>query len=98
MIHKDAVWLVTGCSKGLGRALAEQVLAAGYRAVVTARRRADVDDLAAARDQLVNEGARVLGDGLAKLGAHGLPVLFLHPKDTFGTLIELEQRNGDAAP
>ena len=48
MIRKDAVWLITGCSKGLGRALAEEVLAAGYRAVVTARRTADIADLAAA--------------------------------------------------
>jgi NAD(P)-dependent dehydrogenase (short-subunit alcohol dehydrogenase family) len=47
MISKDAVWLITGCSKGLGRALAEQVLAAGYRAVVTARRPSDIADLAA---------------------------------------------------
>ena len=45
MIARDAVWLITGCSKGLGRALAEQVLAAGYRVVVTARRAADIDDL-----------------------------------------------------
>jgi NAD(P)-dependent dehydrogenase (short-subunit alcohol dehydrogenase family) len=48
MITKDAVWLITGCSKGLGRALAEQVLAAGYRAVVTARRTTDIADLVAA--------------------------------------------------
>lgn len=47
MITKDAIWFITGCSKGLGRALAEQALAAGYRAVVTARRREDVADLAA---------------------------------------------------
>lgn len=46
MITKDAVWLITGCSKGLGRALAREVLAAGYRAVVTARRVEDVADLA----------------------------------------------------
>ena len=45
MITKDAVWLVTGCSKGLGRALAEQVLAAGYRVVVTARREADIAEI-----------------------------------------------------
>ncbi len=45
MINKDAVWLITGCSKGLGRALAQEVLRAGYRAVVTARRAADVDDV-----------------------------------------------------
>jgi NAD(P)-dependent dehydrogenase (short-subunit alcohol dehydrogenase family) len=48
MITKDAVWLITGCSKGLGRALAEQVLAEGYRVVVTARRAADIADLVAA--------------------------------------------------
>lgn len=47
MIDKNAVWLITGCSKGLGRALAEAVLAAGYRVVVTARRAADIADLAA---------------------------------------------------
>lgn len=44
MIRKDAVWLITGCSKGLGRALAEEVLAAGYRVVVTARRQEDIAD------------------------------------------------------
>jgi NAD(P)-dependent dehydrogenase (short-subunit alcohol dehydrogenase family) len=48
MITKDAVWLITGCSKGLGRALAAQVLAKGYRVVVTARRAADIADLVAA--------------------------------------------------
>jgi methylmalonyl-CoA/ethylmalonyl-CoA epimerase len=51
----------------------------------------EVDDIAAARDQLVNSGARVLGTGEPKIGAHGKPVLFLHPKDFNGTLIELEQ-------
>ncbi|MEJ0072270.1 MAG: methylmalonyl-CoA epimerase [Pseudomonadota bacterium] len=50
-----------------------------------------VDDIAAARDQLVAAGARVLGDGQPRLGAHDKPVLFLHPKDFCGTLIELEQ-------
>jgi methylmalonyl-CoA/ethylmalonyl-CoA epimerase len=45
----------------------------------------------AARDKLVVEGARVLGDGNLKIGAHGKPVLFLHPKDFCGTLIELQQ-------
>ncbi|MBN9271763.1 MAG: methylmalonyl-CoA epimerase, partial [Mesorhizobium sp.] len=45
----------------------------------------------AARDQLKAAGARVLGDGNPRTGAHGKPVLFLHPKDFFGTLIELEQ-------
>ena len=51
----------------------------------------EVDDILAARDQLKASGARVLGDGNPKIGAHGKPVLFLHPKDFFGTLIELEQ-------
>ena len=45
----------------------------------------------AARDQLKAQGARVLGDGEPKIGAHGKPVLFLHPKDFCGTLVELEQ-------
>ena len=51
----------------------------------------EVDDIRAARDQLLAEGARVLGDGEPKTGAHGKPVLFLHPKDFNGTLIELEE-------
>lgn len=51
----------------------------------------EVDDILAARDQLLAEGARVLGDGEPKIGAHNKPVLFLHPKDFNGTLIELEQ-------
>ncbi len=51
----------------------------------------EVDDVLAARDRLVADGARVIGDGTLKTGAHGKPVLFLHPKDFFGTLIELEQ-------
>ena len=51
----------------------------------------EVDDILVARDRLTAGGARVLGDGNAKIGAHGKPVLFLHPKDFFGTLIELEQ-------
>jgi len=51
----------------------------------------EVDDILAARDRLVAEGARVLGDGEPKIGAHGKPVLFLHPKDLLGTLVELEQ-------
>ena len=51
----------------------------------------EVDDIQAARDQLKAEGARVLGDGNPKIGAHGKPVLFLHPKDFCGTLVELEQ-------
>ena len=51
----------------------------------------EVDDIHAAQDQLTAAGARVLGDGEPKIGAHGKPVLFLHPKDFVGTLIELEQ-------
>jgi methylmalonyl-CoA/ethylmalonyl-CoA epimerase len=51
----------------------------------------EVDDILAARDKLVAQGARVLGDGTPKIGAHGKPVLFLHPKDFFGTLVEIEQ-------
>ena len=51
----------------------------------------EVDDIYAARDRLKAEGARVLGDGEPKTGAHDKPVLFLHPKDFHGTLIELEQ-------
>ncbi len=51
----------------------------------------EVDDIIAARDQLEAGGARVLGDGEPKLGAHGKPVIFLHPKDFCGTLIELEE-------
>ena len=51
----------------------------------------EVDDIIAARDRLVAEGARVLGDGDPKIGAHGKPVLFLHPKDFCGTLVELEE-------
>jgi len=51
----------------------------------------EVDDVLAARDHLKKQGARVLGDGEPKIGAHGKPVLFLHPKDFLGTLVELEQ-------
>jgi len=51
----------------------------------------EVDDILAARDRLKATGARVLGDGTPKIGAHGKPVLFLHPKDFVGTLVELEQ-------
>jgi methylmalonyl-CoA/ethylmalonyl-CoA epimerase len=51
----------------------------------------EVDDILAARDRLKAGGARVLGDGEPKIGAHGKPVLFLHPKDFNGTLVELEQ-------
>ncbi|MBO0902176.1 methylmalonyl-CoA epimerase [Jiella sonneratiae] len=51
----------------------------------------DVDDILAARDHLVAAGARVLGDGAPRRGAHGKPVLFLHPGDVHGTLTELEE-------
>jgi len=51
----------------------------------------EVADIRAARDRLKADGARVLGDGEPKIGAHGKPVLFLHPKDFCGTLVELEQ-------
>jgi len=52
----------------------------------------EVDDIIAARDQLKQAGARVLGDGEPRIGAHGKPILFLHPKDFCGTLVELEER------
>lgn len=51
----------------------------------------EVDDILAVRDRLTEQGARVLGDGKPKMGAHGKRVLFLHPKDFCGTLVELEQ-------
>ena len=51
----------------------------------------EVEDILAARDRLVKEGARILGSSEPKIGAHGNPVLFLHPKDFTGSLIELEQ-------
>ncbi len=51
----------------------------------------EVDDILAARDKLKADGLRVLGSGEPKIGAHGKPVLFLHPKDMNGTLVELEQ-------
>jgi methylmalonyl-CoA/ethylmalonyl-CoA epimerase len=51
----------------------------------------EVADIFAVRDQLHNKGARILGDGNPRIGAHGKPVLFLHPKDFGGTLVELEQ-------
>jgi methylmalonyl-CoA/ethylmalonyl-CoA epimerase len=51
----------------------------------------EVEDIYAARDKLVKEGARILGDGEPKNGAHNKPVLFLHPKDFAGTLVEIEQ-------
>jgi methylmalonyl-CoA/ethylmalonyl-CoA epimerase len=51
----------------------------------------EVDDILAARDRLRAAGCRVLGEGEPRIGAHGKPVLFLHPKDFCGTLVELEQ-------
>ena len=51
----------------------------------------EVDDILTARDQLKASGARVLGDGVPKIGAHGKPVLFFHPKDFSGALVEIEQ-------
>jgi methylmalonyl-CoA/ethylmalonyl-CoA epimerase len=51
----------------------------------------EVDDIGAASRSLIEKGARILGDGQPKIGAHGKPVLFLHPKDFLGTLVELEQ-------
>ena len=51
----------------------------------------EVDDIISARDHLKAMGARVLGDGNPRIGAHGKPVLFMHPKDFSGTLVELEQ-------
>ena len=51
----------------------------------------EVNDIGAARDRLVAAGARVLGSGEPRIGAHGKPVLFLHPRDFCGTLVELEQ-------
>ncbi len=58
----------------------------------------EVPDLASATRTLTEAGARVLGDGQPKLGAHGLPVLFLHPKDFDGTLIELEEVKPELQP
>ncbi len=51
----------------------------------------EVEDINAARDHLLSSGSRILGDGVPKIGAHGKPVLFLHPKDFNGVLVELEQ-------
>jgi methylmalonyl-CoA/ethylmalonyl-CoA epimerase len=51
----------------------------------------EVEDIYAARDQMVQQGATITGDGQPRIGAHGKPVIFLHPKDFNGTLIELEQ-------
>lgn len=51
----------------------------------------EVKDIIAARDKMIADGLRVLGDGTPKIGAHGKPVLFWHPKDMFGTLVEIEE-------
>ena len=51
----------------------------------------EVENILAARDKLKADGVRILGDGEPKIGAHGKPVLFLHPKDFFGTLVEIEE-------
>lgn len=51
----------------------------------------EVADIRAARDRLVDGGARVVGDGEPRIGAHGRPVIFIHPGDLFGTLVELEE-------
>ena len=76
----------------LGRRLADRGLPrASCRAAASTTSATRLPDILAARDRLVAEGARVLGDGTPKLGAHDRPVLFLHPKDFSGTLIELEQ-------
>jgi methylmalonyl-CoA/ethylmalonyl-CoA epimerase len=52
----------------------------------------EVDDIVSARDHLLASGSRILGDGVPKIGAHGKPVIFLHPKDFNGVLVELEQK------
>jgi methylmalonyl-CoA/ethylmalonyl-CoA epimerase len=56
----------------------------------------EVEDILAARDDLVGKGAHVLGTGEPRIGAHGTPVIFLHPKDTGGVLVELMQRPAEA--
>lgn len=58
----------------------------------------EVDDIIAARDELLGKGARILGDGVPKIGAHGNPVIFMHPGDFHGTLIELEEVAPTIAP
>ena len=55
----------------------------------------EVEDIGKARDELLAKGARLLGSGEPKIGAHGNPVLFMHPEDFFGTLIELEEVKTD---
>lgn len=58
----------------------------------------EVADIAGAAERLIGLGARILGDGKPRIGAHGLPVLFLHPKDFDGTLIELEEVKPEFSP
>lgn len=58
----------------------------------------EVEDILAARDEMRARGASVLGTGEPRIGAHGVPVIFLHPKDTGGVLVELMQRPGEAHP
>ena len=75
----------------IAAALAGGAVHQGLLAAVGALPEPTLDDILAARDKLKAAGARVLGDGEPKIGAHDKPVLFLHPKDFHGTLIELEQ-------
>ena len=71
--------------------LEQRECAQGVQGIHSTRTCGEVADILAARDKLKAAGARVLGDGEPKIGAHGTPVLFLHPKDFNGTLVELEQ-------
>jgi len=74
------------------RAIGERARARVLGGHTAAHRARQVEeDIIAARDRLKAQGARVLGDGEPKMGAHGKPILFLHPKDFLGTLIELEE-------
>ncbi|RWQ66038.1 oxidoreductase [Mesorhizobium sp.] len=88
MIMKDAVWLVTGCSKGLGRALAEQALTAGYRVVVTARSTADIADLVAAH------GKAALAVELDVTAAHQIDEAIAAAEDRFGGIDVLVNNAG----
>ena len=102
MIGKNAVWLITGCSKGFGRALAEEVLSAGYRAVVTARRAADVADLAAAhRDAAlalaldVNDRAQIASAMVAAEERFGAVDVLVNNAG-YGYLAAIEEGEDDA--
>ncbi|RVB79422.1 MULTISPECIES: oxidoreductase [unclassified Mesorhizobium] len=88
MIMKDAVWLITGCSKGLGRALAEQALTAGYRVVVTARSTADIADLVAAH------GKAALAVELDVTAAHQIDEAIAAAEDRFGGIDVLVNNAG----